>query len=164
MALAWRLLEGKGYPKHEREAFRWYSAALEGRDERAYLRLAELYADGRGTERNAVEAYALVEIADAVVDPISDSHQVPKIRELKALLESELQADQIAQALRRAEEIRPGVTELRANQKTMGFFFDATFWTIVSIIVVFAGRFIVWEVRALRFEEQRRIAMLLDRQ
>ena len=53
-------LRGAGVLQDDREAFRWFSAAARNY---AYLALAELYADGRGTDRDLIEALAHSEIA-----------------------------------------------------------------------------------------------------
>jgi tetratricopeptide (TPR) repeat protein len=132
-ALAWLLLEGKYVAKDEREAFRLYSLANTRPGDPIIMRLAEMHAEGKGTERNPVEAYALAEVAEATLDNLSDGDQVQNARALKARLTNELPPDQIAQAIRRAHEIRPDLAAVKARSNTVGFVFA----TIAGAILVF---------------------------
>ncbi len=69
----------------------------------AYAPLAQLYAAGRGTARDVIEAYALIELAEATIDP----SQIKELKAFKSQLAAELSPEQIAQARKRAREIRP---------------------------------------------------------
>jgi TPR repeat protein len=89
IVLAGMLLRGEGVAVDEQEAFRLYSGLAARGHHGAYMRIAELHADGRGTKRNAIEAYAFAELAETVLDPISDGLDRP--RALKARLEKEMQ-------------------------------------------------------------------------
>jgi len=100
-SLASLLLQGRGVPRNEEEAFRLYQAAAS--QGYAYASLAELYTTGRGTARDLVEAYALLELAEATIDP----SQIKEPRDFKSKLAAELSPEQITQAKRRAREIRP---------------------------------------------------------
>jgi hypothetical protein len=130
--LAWLLLEGKEYPKDEQEAFRLYSALAARRQDGAYLRLAELHADGRGTERNPIKAYAFAEIAETVLDPLSDGDRVATARALKARLAQEMQPDGVDEAARMAREIRPDLDKVRATRDQGGY----VLLMIVGVILI----------------------------
>jgi uncharacterized protein len=97
------LLQGRGAPGNEEEAVRLYKAAAAQGYPYAYFPLAQLYAAGRGTARDAIEAYALVEVAEATIDWT----EADRPRALKSQLAAELSPEQIAQATKRAREIRP---------------------------------------------------------
>jgi tetratricopeptide (TPR) repeat protein len=133
IVLAWMLLRGEGVAKDEREAFRLYSLANTRPADPIIMRLAEMHADGRGTERNPIEAYALAEVAEATLDNLSDGDRVQNARALKARLANELQPDEIAQAVRRAHEIRPDLAAVKARSNTVGLVFAA----IASAILIF---------------------------
>jgi TPR repeat protein len=106
VTLAWRYLHGQGFPKDEREAFRWYLAAANGGNSYAYLATAQMYAVGKGTERDLVEAYAQLEIALKVLS-ISETQYLKEARALQGQLAQELSPEQIREAHRRAHKRRP---------------------------------------------------------
>jgi TPR repeat protein len=108
--LAWLLINGKGYPLDEQEGFHWYRAAVAQRDVHSYLRLAELYAAGRGTVRDPVEAYALSEIAVAILTG-SDQSDRDRARALRTKLASELSLGELERARERIRELRPGLPD-----------------------------------------------------
>ena len=106
ISLAWRYLHGRGVPKDEREAFRWYLAATRSFSSYAYLATAEMYAAGQGTERDPVEAYAQLEIALKVLTS-SETQDLERAHSLQRQLAQELSPEQIREAHRRAHERRP---------------------------------------------------------
>lgn len=102
---AYALAAGRGVPRNSEEAFFWYSAAAKQHHSEAYLPLAELYSEGRGTSRDPVTALAL---ADAALRK-ADSSDTKTERESKALIaklhpelsrEQQRQAEAIAKAYR----------------------------------------------------------------
>jgi len=103
--LAGLLLQGRGVPRNEQEAVRWYKAAAAQAYRYAYYPLAELHASGTGTNRDLIEAYALAEITEAILDP-SETH---KAQALKLKIAHELSPEQIARAVERAREIQAEV-------------------------------------------------------
>jgi TPR repeat protein len=108
VTLAWRYLHGEGFPKNEREAFHWYLAAAKGGSSYAYLATAQMYAAGKGTERDLVEAYAQLEIALKVLST-SETQYLKEARALQDQLAQELSLDEIREAHRRARERRPDI-------------------------------------------------------
>jgi len=94
-----RRFRGRGVPQDEEEALRLYKAAAA----QGYPYASQLYAAGRGTARDVIEAYALIELAEATIDP----SQIKELKAFKSQLAAELSPEQIAQARKRAREIRP---------------------------------------------------------
>jgi TPR repeat protein len=101
--LASLLLQGRGVATNEEEAVRLYKAAAAQGYPYAYFPLAQLYAAGRGTTRDPIAAYTLLEIAEVTIDP----SQIKDLKAFKSQVASGLSAEQIAQASKRAREIRP---------------------------------------------------------
>jgi TPR repeat protein len=104
-----RLLGGISTAKAFRKtnaAFRWYLAAANGGNSYAYLATAQMYAAGKGTERDLVEAYAQLEIALKVLS-ISETQYLKEARALQGQLAQELSPEQIREAHRRAHKRRP---------------------------------------------------------
>jgi TPR repeat protein len=120
VVLAGYLRDGAaGFPLDPQEAFRWYTAAAAQRYRGAYLPLAKLKADGIGTERDKIEAYALAEIAEVAGssrrDSTDDTGQQAKA--LRERLATGLRPDEIAQAVRRARELRPDLDAIKAGRR-----------------------------------------------
>jgi hypothetical protein len=78
----------------------------------AYFPLAQMYADGQGTPRNLIEAYALAEIAGTVLNLPEDSDQERALA-LKQQLATQMTLQQIERAHRRAHERRPDLEHIQ---------------------------------------------------
>jgi Sel1 repeat len=128
------LLVGRGVAKDERAAARWLSAAAGQRSRYAYLPRAELYAEGRGVERDPVEAYALAAIAEAVLDG-SDFEPERQAGELKTRLAEELSPKSIRAALLHANVRRPDLGDV-ATAKARRESSKETFLLIVLTVVL----------------------------
>lgn len=156
VALAWYLLKGKwGFPLDPWQAFHWFSAAAAQRLAEAYLAVAQLKADGVGTERNRVEAYAYAEIAEAVRGEDSAAEtRMEKAKSLKEDLARNLRPDEIAQATKLARDIRPDLDtiiaerkrdELRLSLVVLGFLL-AFIAVLVAAVWAFC-RLVGWAIR-----------------
>lgn len=117
------------------EAFLEYSDRALRSDNKAYFPLAQMYATGRGTPRDLVEAYALAEIASVVLDEIEDTDN-DRARALKAQLAPQMLPEQINLALKRASERRPDLEWLRGQDKRDTRMWEAVLWTWAATAVV----------------------------
>jgi hypothetical protein len=93
-------------------------AAANGGHSYSYLATAEMYAVGKGTKHDAIEALAQVEIALRVLRP-SETQNLERARMLRNQLAEELTQPQVREALRRAQEKRPDIMKVRAGAQRL---------------------------------------------
>jgi hypothetical protein len=93
------------------------SAAADRGEPEAYFPLAQMYADGQGTPRDLIEAYALAEIAGTVLNLPEDSDQERALA-LKQHLATQMTPQQIELAHRRAQERRPDLEQIQRRPMT----------------------------------------------
>jgi hypothetical protein len=93
------------------------SAAADQGEPEAYFPLAQMYADGQGTPRDLIEAYALAEIAETVLNLPEDSDQERALA-LKQQLATQMTPHQIELAHRRAHEGRPDLEQIQRRPVT----------------------------------------------
>jgi len=89
------------------EAFAWFQKAAAQGHTGARIKLGYMYAEGRGTKKDAEAAYSWISAAALAGDP--------RGRELLHSLESTLSVEQIARARQRAEGLRQREPLLSAN-------------------------------------------------
>ena len=89
--------EGRGVPKDDRQAVRWYRKAAEQGDAIAQYNLGLMYADGEGVPKDDVQAYAWANLAGA--------QGLESARELRARFSANMTRAQIAEAQKFSREI-----------------------------------------------------------
>jgi TPR repeat protein len=98
--------EGRGVPQDFAEAAQWYRLAAEQGDAQAQYNLGLAYARGEGVTQNAVEAHMWFNLAAARF-PASDSRNRTAAVRNRDTVASEMSADQLAEAQKRAREWKP---------------------------------------------------------
>lgn len=88
---------GKGVPADEKESAAWYRKAAEHNDLNSQRILGSLYAAGRGVPKDMVQAHAWTRVSA----PPEDAATLAQLKKF----ESEMTAEQIAEATKLAKEI-----------------------------------------------------------
>lgn len=91
-------LHGEGVKEDYTEAFKWFQKAAMAGNEGAQLTLGHMLSVGDGCEKDEVEAYAWLKI--------SAEEEAGAIKELMGL-RKKITAEQISQAMKRVNELRP---------------------------------------------------------
>lgn len=104
------LLQGEGLDKKEQAAAHWYRAAARQGNRYAYYPLARLLAEGIGVERNIVDAFTYVLLAEHSLTDSDDAGR-KNVSRLKDHLRNELAPGQIRQATLQAQSIDPSLNK-----------------------------------------------------